>query len=163
MFEKYRDALKYPQVWLGAGGTAIGILLLILALMWFSPPATAPTGQAAAIITIIPWDTSTPLPTATATISPAENGETTATLRPGEIGIGSLVQIVGTSGEGLNIRSAPGLASAVFFLGYDAEVFLVQDGPVEMDGFTWWYVVTPVDEARSGWAAADYLSLIENP
>jgi hypothetical protein len=73
------------------------------------------------------------------------------------------VQIVGTQGDGLNIRAEAGLSSTVFFLAYDAEVFEVRDGPVEVDGITWWFLVTPVDKARSGWAAAEYLALITNP
>jgi len=77
--------------------------------------------------------------------------------------MGSFVQIMGTEGVGLNIRSAPGLNSEVQFLGYDAEVFEVRDGPVEADGLTWWYLVTPVDASRAGWAAASYLSVVANP
>lgn len=84
-------------------------------------------------------------------------------LQSGEMGIGSFVQITGTGGVGLNIRSGPGLSNDVQFLGYDAEVFEVRDGPVEADGLTWWYLVTPVDESRAGWAAADYLSVVANP
>jgi hypothetical protein len=48
-------------------------------------------------------------------------------------------------------------------LGYDAEVFEVLDGPVEADGFVWWFVVTPVDEDRAGWAAASFLAIVANP
>lgn len=163
MIEKYRKALTTPGVWLGAAVIVVGSSLAIIAVMWTSPAPIDQNGRPAAVLTITPWDTSTPRPTVTTTISPAGMDAIPATLRPGEIGVGSLVQIVGTDGEGLNIRSAPGLASDVFFLGYDAEVFVVSDGPVEMDGFTWWFLVTPVDEARSGWAAADYLEVIENP
>lgn len=116
----------------------------------------------AAALTWIPGPTNTPrpptstlLPTSTATaefVPPATN----------EIGIGSYVQIVGTEGTGLNIRNAPGLNSNIQFLGYDAEVFEVRDGPQEVDGFTWWYLVTPVDESRAGWAVVDYLALVAN-
>jgi hypothetical protein len=84
-------------------------------------------------------------------------------LESGELGIGSFAQIVGTEGTGLNIRSAPGLSSDIQFLGFDAEVLEVRDGPVEQDGYTWWYVVTPVDESRAGWAAAPFLSVVANP
>ena len=79
------------------------------------------------------------------------------------MGVGSIVQIVGTDGFGLNIRAEAGLNGPVQFLGLDAEVFEIRDGPIESDGFTWWYLVTPVDENRTGWAAADFLSLVANP
>ncbi|MDH3943771.1 MAG: SH3 domain-containing protein [Anaerolineae bacterium] len=163
MFEKYINSLKIPLVWLGTIGIAAVLTIASVVWLWFSPPSGIEAGPPTAVLTVIPWDTSTPLPTATSTASPFESDGAAATLAPGELGIGSLVQIVGTNGEGLNIRSAPGLSSEVFFLGYDAEVFIVSDGPVEMDGFTWWYLVTPVDESRSGWAAATYLAVIENP
>lgn len=148
--------------------TAISLAAALLALsaFWFFFLSTSPQNPAEApeaALTLLPGPsstppdpTSTPIPTSTvtATFSP---------LQPGEMGVGSYVQIVGTEGDGLNIRSAPGLASGVQFLGYDAEVFEVRDGPREVDGFTWWYLVTPVDEARAGWAAATYLSLVANP
>ncbi len=114
-------------------------------------------------LTWIPGPTNTLLPP---TAPPPPTSTMTATYAPlasGEMGIGSYVQITGTGGVGLNIRSAAGLSSAIQFLGYDAEVFEVREGPQEADGYTWWYLVTPVDENRAGWAAADYLSLVANP
>jgi hypothetical protein len=70
------------------------------------------------------------------------------------------VQISGTSGSGLRIREEPGLESKMNFLAGDAEVFQVIDGPVQKDNLVWWKLVTPYDQGRFGWAAADYLSLI---
>lgn len=71
------------------------------------------------------------------------------------------VQISGTSGVGLKIREAPGLNSTVNFVANESEVFQVIDGPVQQDGLIWWKLSTPYDNSRQGWAAADYLSLIE--
>jgi hypothetical protein len=48
-------------------------------------------------------------------------------------------------------------------LGAEAEVFQVSDGPREIDGYTWWYLVGPYDESRRGWAVANYLSVVQNP
>ncbi|MGC8855692.1 MAG: SH3 domain-containing protein, partial [Anaerolineae bacterium] len=79
------------------------------------------------------------------------------------IRLGSFVQISGTEGEGLRLRSAPGLSSDQLFLGYDSEVFEVRDGPRQADGYIWWYLVAPYDETRAGWAAADYLSVVPSP
>ena len=131
------------------------------ALFTYIPPAASEAPQEA--LTWIPGPTNTPQPP-TATLAPTSTA--TATLLPlesGELGIGSYAQITGTGGVGLNIRNAPGLSSEIEFLGFDAEVFEVRDGPVEADGITWWYLVTPVDENRAGWAAADYLSVVANP
>ncbi len=61
------------------------------------------------------------------------------------------------------MRSFAGLDGQVNFLGYDEEVFIVSDGPVESDGFVWWHLVTPVDKDRTGWAASSFLSLVANP
>lgn len=144
----------------------LGAALLALAgaaLLFWLPPLPSANEVPEAALTVIPAPTSTsqppsptspPTSTATPTLSP---------LLPDELGIGSYVQIVGTEGTGLNIRDNPGLNTNIEFLGYDAEVFIVRDGPQEADGFTWWYLVTPVDESRAGWAAADYLSIVANP
>jgi hypothetical protein len=73
------------------------------------------------------------------------------------------VQISGTEGQGLRIRSTPGLAGEFVFLGYDSEVFVIQDGPKVVDGHTWWYLVAPYDNTRVGWAASDFLTYIPSP
>jgi hypothetical protein len=72
------------------------------------------------------------------------------------------VQISGTSGVGLKVRQDPGLNGTMNFVANESEVFQVIDGPVKKDNLIWWKLVTPYDQARQGWAAADYLSLIEN-
>jgi hypothetical protein len=82
---------------------------------------------------------------------------------PTGIALGNYVQISGTDGEGLRIRSEPGLDGNPDFLGFDSEVFIVRDGPVALDGYVWWYLVAPYDETRAGWAAADFLSYIPSP
>jgi hypothetical protein len=55
------------------------------------------------------------------------------------------------------------LNSNPVFLGFDSEVFIIQDGPRSVDGYTWWYLVTPLDQSRAGWAAADFLTYIPPP
>jgi hypothetical protein len=145
---------------LGALGICAALLTLtFLWIVWTAPPAPAP-GMSLAVLTIIPAPTSTPpnLPT----VTPDPNAPT-ATPAPGQISLGSYVQITGTAGEGLRIRSAPGLASSQLFLGYDSEVFLVKDGPRQVDGYTWYYLVASYDEKRAGWAASDFLGLMPNP
>lgn len=144
---------------LGAIGFA-GILLLItiISIGWIKPSRSPNVGFAPADLTIIPAPTGTSSAPATATIDPFA-----PTATPTGIALGNYVQITGTSGTGLNIRSEPGLNSDPVFLGYDSEVFIVKDGPREVDGYVWWYLVAPYDDTRAGWAAADFLSYIPSP
>jgi hypothetical protein len=93
----------------------------------------------------------TPTPTATSIFF----------LPDGVIGVGAYVQVTGTNGAGLRMRAEPGLAGTVNFTALDAEVFLVIDGPVDADGYTWWYLEAPYDKTRNGWSAGDFLTPIE--
>lgn len=140
-----------------------GILILITVIFigWTTPDPAREFGFAPADLTVIPAPTSTPNSTPTATPDPLVVG--TATLAPGVIGVGGYVQIIGTEGEGLRLRTDPGLSGTPAFLGFDEEVFEVRDGPHEADGYTWWYLVAPYDENRAGWAAADFLGAIPSP
>jgi hypothetical protein len=76
------------------------------------------------------------------------------------IRVGVYVQITGTGGSGLNIRSDPQLSSAQNFIANDSEVFLVIGGPVSQDSYTWWQLSAPYDQSRQGWAVDTYLHLI---
>jgi hypothetical protein len=143
--------------------SAAGMSCLVLALVFitsgvFFPSSTLP--DPASALTVIPGLTSTPyVPTATPTQAPTQSSEEAGPL-PGVLGIGATVQISGTEGSGLNIREQPGLNTGIRFVALDSEVFTVGDGPREADGFVWWYLLTPLDEDRSGWAAADFLSVV---
>ena len=147
--------------WVILGALAFaGLLLLITALSigFTSPLQPADVGFAPANLTVIPASTATSSAPPTATIDPFA-----PTPVPTGIAIGNYVQITGTDGEGLRIRSEPGLAGNPDFLGFDSEVFIVREGPVALDGYVWWYLVAPYDETRAGWAAADFLSYIPSP
>jgi hypothetical protein len=76
---------------------------------------------------------------------------------PSSISIGGLVEVYGTEGGGLRLRRDPSTAGTIMALAGESEVFTVQDGPVEADGRTWFYLVSPSDAARAGWAVADFL------
>src|SRR5215213_3123425 len=131
---------------LGALGLA-GLLLLIT--------ETSIVGFAPADLTVIPAPTGTSGAPPTPTIDPFASPTA-----PAGIAIGNSVQITGTEGQGLRIRAEPGLAGEFQFLAYDSEVFVIQDGPREVDGYIWWYLTAPYDETRVGWAAADFLTYI---
>ena len=144
---------------LGSIGLA-GFLTIITALSigLTSARQNDDVGFAPADLTVIPASTSTSGAPPTATIDPFA-----PTPAPTGIAIGNYVQIDGTEGEGLRIRAEPGLNGEPQFLGYDSEVFIVQDGPRDVDGFVWWYLVAPYDATRVGWAAADFLSYVPAP
>jgi hypothetical protein len=82
---------------------------------------------------------------------------------PGNLSVGAYVQVTGTGGDGLRLRSEPGLDSDVRMLGLEGEVFVVQEGPQDADDYTWWYLVGPFDETRRGWAVANFLQVVQNP
>ena len=147
------------RVILGAIGLAGGLTLITaISIGLTSARPSGDVGFAPADLTVIPASTATSGAPPTATIDPFA-----PTPIPTGITIGNYVQIKGTEGEGLRIRSEPGLNGEPQFLGYDSEVFIVKDGPREMDGFVWWYLVAPYDETRAGWAAADFLSYVPSP
>lgn len=151
-----------PKVLLGIAVLATGLTLLTVILMAvLQPPLDNPAGYLAAVTSVAP-PTSTPrrlqqIPTQAVQVQP------TATILPGEIGIGVYVQISGTQGTGLRVRIEPGLNTDSLFLGYDDEVFKVVDGPRQVDGYTWWKLSATYDATRSGWAAQDYLVVIQSP
>jgi hypothetical protein len=144
---------------LGALGLA-GFLLLItaIAIGLTSAPRNPDVGFVPADVTVIPAPTGTSGAPPTPTIDPFATPTS-----PAGVAIGNYVQINGTEGQGLRIRSEPGLGGEFQFLAYDSEVFVVQDGPREVDGYVWWYLVAPYDETRVGWAAADFLTYIPEP
>lgn len=150
------------RVVLGAIGIAILLILITLvSIGWTTPDPVRDFGFAPADLTVIPASTPTPNITPSFTPDPLIYG--TPTLAPDEIGLGGYVQITGTDGEGLRLRSDPGLSGTPIFLGYDEEVFEIRDGPQQLDGYIWWYLVAPYDETRAGWAAADFLGAIPSP
>jgi len=145
-----------PAALLLGGGFFAAILLGTIYLR----PAPADAKDATAILTVIFAPTSTPqlivTPAQTTTPTPGGSGATI-----GGISQGMYVQISGTGGDGLRLRKDASIGAPVNFMGYEAEVFKVTDGPQTSDGYTWWYLTAPYDKARSGWAASNYLAVIE--
>ena len=161
MNRNFRQLLN-PFVILGALGLSCLLTVVTLAWIGFSPsPPGTDLGFTPADLTIIPASTSTPIFTAVPTIDPLLVG--TPTIPAGVIAIGSYVQITGTDGDGLRLRSAPGVTSELLFLGEEAEVFQVKDGPKDANGYTWWYLVAPYDASRAGWAASNFLTVVPPP
>ena len=136
---------------------------LSLAILWGFRGATSPAAFVTAVLNVIP------APTLTPPLTIAADGEAGATTQippspvPGIISINAYVQISGTGGTGLRLRSEPGLNGAVQLIGSESEIFITKDGPRDVDGYTWWYLVGPFDESRAGWAVANYLIVVQGP
>jgi hypothetical protein len=145
-----------------AGAIVVVIVLTIYGVLTLNGMAYQKTTvmQATAYLTVIAPETipTQDLSLLSATATPTQD------VSMGDlkgIHVKAYVQISGTSGSGLKIRKSAGLSGDMNFLASESEVFQVIDGPLSQDGLIWWKLVTPYDQARQGWAAASYLSLIE--
>ena len=153
-----------PRLVFGAIGIGVALLIATLLLLSWTRTPSIPGSGGTAVITVIDLPTATPvLPTATPTevATPPPTGLPLPP--PGDIAKDAYVQVTGTGGDGLRLRAGPGLDRDVRLLGVEDEVFLVQDGPQQADNFTWWFLVGPFDEARQGWAVANFLRVVQNP
>ncbi len=148
------------NLWVILTGLGVaGALILLLALLVYLVPMPSVAGSGGqALVTVIPGPTSTLAPTR-ALFTP------TPTRPPSIEGIyvTGYVQITGTEGAGLRLRSGPGTSNPPRLLGMEDEVFQVKDGPQIADDFTWWYIEAPYDPERSGWAASKFLKVVNPP
>jgi len=140
---------------------SIVIIFGIFALFMLIPTPSQLV-EPVAFVKVIEAPTSTPflLPTFEPTSAP---GSQSGDGQNNGIFVGGYAQITGTSGDGLSIRSSPGRANSIQFIGLDSELFKVVDGPVDNEGFLWWKVEAPYDSSRTGWCVQDYLSVVVSP
>jgi hypothetical protein len=145
--------------WVFVGILTFALLLfgVTMGLLWWTRQESPAISIGTAALNIIPAPTSTSLPTVPPLPSPTPTPATDG------LSIGSYVKISGTGGDGLRLRYQPGLEGDVHLLGGEGEVFQVKDGPQEVSGHTWWYLVNPQDPRREGWAVADFLVLVLGP
>jgi hypothetical protein len=153
-----------PWIIFGAIGFGVALLLATFLLLSWTRSSQTLLGAPTAVITVIAVPATTPiLPTPT----PIETEPPPATdfppPAPGDIALEAYVKVVGTGGDGLRLRTGPGLDRDVRLLAIEDEVFLVQDGPQQIDGYSWWYLVGPFDDSRHGWAVANFLRVVQNP
>ena len=124
-------------------------------------PQPAPPAVGTVVVNVIPAPSPTrPLPTLPPTSTPSPTPPVPG-LTP--LAIGDYVQVAGTGVDGLRVRSAAGLAGDILYVAIESEVFKIEDGPREADGYTWWYVVEPYKQVVKGWVVANYLAQIQNP
>lgn len=80
---------------------------------------------------------------------------------PIAITLNSLVAVQGVDEDKLNVRDTAAVnGSTVLFRADEGEQFRVVEGPLQGDGFTWWRVQDPTNPSRSGWAVANYLTVV---
>jgi len=76
--------------------------------------------------------------------------------------IGSEVEVTGTSGDGLNVRSSADSTAAVVGVENDGARGVVQEGPVVAGSFTWWRIQWK--SGVMGWSVGQYLRVaVPNP
>lgn len=163
----FRRVIRFfTDPWLVFGAIGFGVALLVatlLLLTWTRTPQ-APAAASTALITVIAMPTATEiLPTSTPTVEPPPEATDLPIPPGGDIVLNAYVQVTGTGGGGLRLREGPGLERAVRLLGAEEEIFLVIDGPQQVDDYTWWYLVGPFDEIRHGWAVSNFIRVVQNP
>jgi hypothetical protein len=139
------------------------VLAAVLSITAVARRASGGGQEAAPVVTLIPQPSATEVAPTMPTVLPTETPQPTAAPASGtgRIEVGLVVEVNGTEGDGLRLRADPGTAGATQLLAGETEVFVVQDGPVEADGRTWFYLVSPSDASRAGWAVSDYLRLAQ--
>ena len=156
----------YLNRWVIIGALLIAFLMCgcMMLLVLYPMGTTGSSISKTAVMDVIRMPTASAVhQTADATLMGlSSTPQNISTPLPGELGIGVVVQVTDTGGDGLRLRDEPGLEGQVLMLGNEAEVFKLVDGPQEFDGYTWWYLVGLYDETRQGWGVSDYLKIIED-
>jgi hypothetical protein len=151
------------RVLVGAIVTGVVLTCLGVAILLGFRGDSSSAAFSTAVLNIIPAPTLTMSPTTAADGGAGATPPIPPSPVPGVISLNAYVQITGTGGTGLRLRSEPGLNGAVKLIGSESEIFIAKDGPRDMDGYTWWYLVGPFDESRAGWAVANYLIVVQGP
>ena len=148
-------------IWI-AGGAAVGVAITVTLLALARLRGTSQAGALAPILTVIPVPTATVpvILSPTASLLPTQT-PTSPPGAPKDFTTGELVQIFGTEGEGLRMRSNPNLGADVLLLGLESEVFEVIEGPAAADGYTWWRLENPFDPSKQGWAVDQFLRSLD--
>ncbi len=139
----------------------LGCLFFTLFILNLTRPIQTQVSVVTAQVAVIFAPTQTPVPPTPEPVTPTTTPDIPPA--PGDIAIGAYVQVSGTGGDGLRVRGGPGLGFEPLFVGLEAEVFLVIDGPLETDGYIWWHLAAPFDENTNGWSVSNFLQVVEEP
>lgn len=143
---------------------ALGVFALLVWMLWNSRAQINSPASGTAVLSVIKAPTQTPLaPKITPQPTPEPTTSGPEPLPTGNIAVGDYVQVTGTEGDGLRLHDKAGVAGEVHYVAIDAQVFIVKDGPIEADGYTWWYLEDPYTQDVVGWGAANYLAVVQNP
>lgn len=137
------------------------ILLILLNTRSTHNPSIIPTVQLNIILA--PTYTPTQIPEIVENTPEIGDNNATQTVGKYQMAVGYYVQVTGTEGDGLRLRSEPGLEKPVKYLASEGQVFEILDGPNEASGYLWWYLVAPMDQTVNGWAVEDFIQIIRNP
>jgi hypothetical protein len=145
-------------------GAAVIVLALAVSGLWALYLLRGQVTSSGPTPTPIIW-TPTVAPTLAATPTPTptqEVMEPTPTISP-DIAIGRYVQVTGTGGYGLSLRSGPGENYTRMDVATEEEVFVVVDGPTVSAGAEWWKVQAYENPERVWWAVGNFLQPVEHP
>lgn len=159
---------KNPSfLWALTGGLiGIGVFIILLTLGYLTRMSSSARQPVPPAFTILPGPSATPVQADRADSISQPVPTTSPSKFPtpeGSISLGQLVEVFGTGGDGLRLRTQPNLDGGITFLIVENEVLKVEDGPIEGDGYLWWYLVNPYDSSTQGWAAANYLRSFKSP
>lgn len=119
----------------------------IRATVVLSTPSTRPTGNTTVVV----------FPTVTPASAGADNAQgTSPSSEEGDVRVGGFVEVRGTAGLGVRVRSGPGLNYTTNKIYEEGTRFKVLEGPQAIDDLQWWRLEDP--SGVIGWAAGDYLT-----
>ena len=148
---------KMAETILISGLVAFIFFTIILFIGFLLKPGKDKLPNPTAVINVITIPNLNDVTVETIEVNPTT---TTGPIYSGDIQVGIFVKITGTNGLGLRMRTDPGIDHQVLFLGMDAEIFEVIDGPVVNNDYYWWLLKSSYDDNRQGWAAANYLEIV---
>ena len=76
---------------------------------------------------------------------------------PGVLSRSDTIRIGNTGGDGLLIRSNPGIDASPLYWGADGETYVIVDGPEISGNSIWWQIKSVANDEKVGWANHEYL------
>jgi len=163
MYRSLRAWLNIKVI-LGAIIFAGGVFGVLLGVLWSAKATQITQAPGTALLNIIEASTATPLaPIITQTATPEPTPSQQVPQARGDIALGDYIQVSGTGGDGLRLHVTAGVSSEVPYIAKDTEVFIVEDGPIDTDGYVWWLLKNPYNENTVGWGVSNYLTVVQNP
>lgn len=156
MYSWFRNNLS---IWVFIGAVVLALIFIggLWTMLFLLKPQQVGSKQPTAIFTIIPPEITTPNPEFSMDIYPTQDSSSE---KQNDIAIGKYVEVSGTGSSGLRVRSGDGINHFVQFIAFDNELYEVQAGPQEADGYIWWFIVSAYDQKRSGWVVENYIKVV---